>query len=154
MREEERIIGFIKELQEAHDIQGEYDVDFFCKELGLSVEGVVYLLANLTLKMSNNAVQTVISYKQLKRRYDLTWETLKETYESGRTAQIERVKNGYTTASKMMLRKAEYNFYKKIGYTEEKIMEEMQVSRTTLWRWKKAWSQAEAGKARGSHGKR
>ena len=126
----------ISALRRELNIKGECDADLFCDTLGLNIREVVYLLLFLFLRKEFEAVKYRDAYLEMERKYKHMEEALNDAYQNGNRKQAALVKSGLPIAKKRS-RLGELRLLLKLNNTDEELMKYFDISRTTLWRWKK-----------------
>ena len=129
-------IEHIKALRDELKIQGECDVEEFCDSLKMNIGEVVYLLIFLFIRKEFEAAKYRDAYYQMERKYKYMEEALDQAYQNGNRKQAALVKSGLPIAKKKS-RLGELRLLMKLGNNDEDLMEWFDISRTTLWRWKK-----------------
>jgi len=129
-------IEHIKNLREELNIKGECDSDLFCESLNANIGEVVYLLLFLFIRKEFEAVKYRDAYYEMERKYKYMEEALNNAYQNGNRKQAALVKSGLPIAKKRS-RLGELRLLLKLNNTDEDLMKYFDISRTTLWRWKK-----------------
>lgn len=149
MWSEERLICTLKEWKEKYNIKGNMDAKRFCIELGLNYNELVYLLSYFL----------VLCYKEVQKldseAYDLRAENEKVNEllndmckGNGRAIQMAKVISGLPIAKKKKKNLVNLDLEIMLGATDEELMDYFEISKTTLWRWKKELAEKkESGKS-------
>ena len=127
---------YLKEIKEERQVHGKANVNFYMEKLDMSVEELVHLLlfavVNANAKYARIRDLYTASEKERKRLNDI----LKGQFTSGAKMQTALVKSGKPIAKKLS-RLSEMRLRIKLGSTDEELMEWLNISKTTLWRYKK-----------------
>ena len=134
----DNIIIMLKEIQKKNNISGNVDAVKFCTELGVSMNGLVYLFSCLfvaafkAIREADEEISKLRAENQVLN--DILGDRLKN---NGRTAQMVKVSAGLPIAKKARKNLTDLSFQMKLGSTDKELMEYFEISKTTLWRWKK-----------------
>ena len=127
---------YLKEIKEQRKVRGKANVNFYMEKLDMSVEELVHLLlfavVNANAKYARIRDLYTASEKERMRLNDI----LKGQFTSGAKMQTALVKSGKPIAKKSS-RLSEMRLRIKLGSTDEELMEWLNISKTTLWRYKK-----------------
>lgn len=135
---DDEVIKTVKWMQEKYDIKGEADAEKFCRELGVDVNGAVHLLACLFSVMFKGFRKENDEICRLRAENKMLNKVLNSTYrDNGRIIQMSKVMAGEPIARKKTKNLMELSLQIKLGLTDEELMENFKISKTTLWRWKK-----------------
>lgn len=134
----DNIIATLKDIQKKHNISGSMDAGKFCMELGLNMNGLVYLLSYIFVAAFQTIRETDNELRELRAENERLNMLLGEKCQgNGRTIQMAKVMAGLPIARKPKKNLTDLSFQIKLGATDEELMEYFEISRTTLWRWKK-----------------
>lgn len=134
----DNIIATLKEMQEKHKINGSMDAGKFCMGLGVNINGLVYLLAYLFVAAFKAIREAEDEISKLRAENKVLNEILSDRLQNnGRTAQLLKVSAGLPIAKKSKKNLVDLSFQIKMGSTDAELMEYFEISKTTLWRWKK-----------------
>lgn len=132
------IIATLKEIQKQHHISGSMDAVKFCTELGLDFDGLVYLLSYLFAEAFKEIREADDELHELRAENKRLNMLLGDKCQgNGRTIQMAKVMAGLPIAKKSKKSLADLNFQLMMGATDKELMEYFEISKTTLWRWKK-----------------
>lgn len=149
MWSEERLICTLKEWKEKCNIKGNMDAKRFCIELGLNYNELVYLLSYF-LVLGYEEVQKLDSEAyDLRAENEKVNELLNDMCKgNGRAIQMAKVISGLPIAKKKKKSLAHLDLEIMLGATDEDLMDYFEISKTTLWRWKKELAEKkESGKS-------
>lgn len=123
------------------------DMSMICQELGVDANGMIELMFRFILSLLHTASDTVKKAEKLKMENQLLDETVTNLCKNnGRNAQMAKVMGGVPIARKPKKSLIELMLLIRLGNTDEDLMEWFEISKTTLWRWKKELKQkVEAG---------
>ena len=134
----DNIIATLKEMQEKHKIKGSMDAGKFCMGLGLDINGLVYLFSCLFVAAFKAIREADEEISKLRAENKVLNEILNDRLKNnGRTAQMVKVSAGLPIAKKTKKNLTDLSFQMKLGATDKELMEYFEISKTTLWRWKK-----------------
>lgn len=132
------IITTLKGYQEKYNIKGSMDVDKFCMGLDLDINGVVYLLAYMFVVTFKAIRQADDELRKLRVENERLNRLLNDKCEgNGRRIQMAKVMSGMPIAKKRTKNLMDLSFQMSLGATDKELMEFFEISKTTLWRWKK-----------------
>ena len=135
---EENVIAILKHAQIRYGIEGCFDTDKFCSELGVDDDGLVYLLSYMLIAVVNKLGSMQASVEQLGNENQRLNCLLKSTCnDNGRAVQMAKVMSGLPIARKPKKNLVELELQIMFGLTDKELMEYFEISKTTLWRWKK-----------------
>lgn len=134
----DNIIATLKEIQKQHHISGSMDAGKFCMELGLDFNGLVYLLSYLFAEAFKEIREADDELHELRAENERLNMLLGDKCQgNGRTIQMAKVMAGLPIAKKSKKSLADLDLQIMLGATDGELMEYFEISRTTLWRWKK-----------------
>ena len=134
----DNIIATLKEMQEKYKIKGSMDAGQFCMGLGLDINGLVYLFSYLFVAAFKAIREADEEISKLRAENKVLNEILNDRLQNnGRTAQMVKVSAGLPIAKKARKNLTDLSFQMKLGATDKELMEYFEISKTTLWRWKK-----------------
>ena len=122
--------------QKHYNLTGEMDLETVSSLLGLSEKESVCTLFKLFVILNDTVWRLQEENENLKELVKVTEAALEEVTQNHNEKQTALVKNGL----KIKQRKfslIELDRYLKLGYDDKKIMKEMGISKSTLWRRKK-----------------
>lgn len=132
------IIITLKGLQKKHNIKGSMDVDKFCIGLDLDINGVVYLLSYMFVSAFKAIREADEELRRLRAENERLNRLLNDKCEgNGRRIQMVKVMSGMPIAKKQKKNLMDLSFQMSLGTTDKELMEFFEISKTTLWRWKK-----------------
>ena len=134
----DNIITLLKELQKKHNIKGSVDAGKFCMELGVSMNELVYLLSYLFVVAFREVRKLDEERRRLREENERLNRLLGEMcHGSGRSVQMAKVMSGMPIAKKRKFSLVELELQIMFGLTDKELMEYFDISKSTLWRWKK-----------------
>ena len=134
----DNIIATLKEMQEKYKIKGSMDAGKFCMGLGLDINGLVYLFSYMFVAAFKAIREADEEISKLRAENQVLNEILNDRLKNnGRTAQMVKVSAGLPIAKKARKNLTDLSFQMKLGSTDKELMEYFEISKTTLWRWKK-----------------
>ena len=137
------IITTLKGYQEKYNIKGSMDVDKFCMGLDLDINGVVYLLACMFVVTFKAIRQADDELRKLRAENERLNRLLYDKCGgNGRRIQMAKVMSGMPIARKQKKSLMDLSFQMSLGMTDKQLMEYFEISKTTLWRWKKELEEA------------
>lgn len=137
------IITTLKGYQEKYNIKGSMDVDKFCMGLDLDINGVVYLLAYMFVVTFKAIRQADDELRKLRAENERLNRLLYDKCGgNGRRIQMAKVMSGMPIARKQKKSLMDLSFQMSLGMTDKQLMEYFEISKTTLWRWKKELEEA------------
>lgn len=137
------IIKTLKELQERHDIKGSLDARHFCMGLNLNINGLVYLLAYMFVEAFREIRELNDELYKLRAENERLNRLLCDKCGgNGRRIQMAKVMSGMPIARKQKKSLMDLSFQMSLGMTDKQLMEYFEISKTTLWRWKKELEEA------------
>ena len=137
------IITTLKGYQEKYNIKGSMDVDKFCIGLDLDINGLVYLLAYMFVVTFKAIRQADDELRRLRAENERLNRLLNDKCEgNGRRIQMAKVMSGMPIAKKRTKNLMDLSFQMSLGATDAELMEYFEISKTTLWRWKKELEEA------------
>lgn len=137
------IITTLKGYQEKYNIKGSMDVDKFCMGLNLDINGVVYLLAYMFVSAFKAIRQADDELRKLREDNKRLNSLLNDKCEgNGRRIQMAKVMSGMPIAKKQKKSLMDLSFQMSLGATDAELMDYFEISKTTLWRWKKELEEA------------
>ena len=132
------IIKTLKELQEKHEIKGSMDAGRFCMGLNLDINGLVYLLAYMFVEAFREMREVNDELYKLRAENERLNRLLNDKCQgNGRRIQMAKVMSGMPIAKKKKKNLMDLSFQMHMGSTDAELMEYFEISKTTLWRWKK-----------------
>lgn len=132
------IITTLKGLQERHDIKGSLDAGKFCMGLNLNINGLVYLLSYMFVEAFREVRELNDELYRLRAENERLNSLLNDKCEgNGRRIQMAKVMSGMPIAKKRTKNLMDLSFQMSLGATDKQLMEYFEISKTTLWRWKK-----------------
>lgn len=132
------IITTLKGLQKKHNIKGSVDAGKFCMGLDLDINGVVYLLSYMFVSAFKAIREADDELHKLRAENERLNRLLNDKCGgNGRTIQIAKVMSGMPIAKKQKKSLMDLSFQMSLGATDKELMEYFEISKTTLWRWKK-----------------
>lgn len=144
--EMEQIVNYLKIQKEATKLHGEMDIDLLCNEMNMKLEELVYFLVGICLMESKHKALWKDKFLQEERKSTWLNETIHNLENNGNRIQKTLVKSGMPIAKKKS-RLSELKLRLMLKNTDEELMRSFDISRTTLWRWKKELKELEqAGK--------
>ena len=137
------IITTLKGYQEKYNIKGSMDAGKFCKGLGVDINGVVYLLAYMFVVTFKAIREADDELRKLRAENERLSSLLNDKCQgNGRTIQMAKVMSGMPIARKQKKSLMDLSFQMSLGATDAELMEYFEISKTTLWRWKKELEEA------------
>lgn len=137
------IITTLKGYQEKYNIKGSMDVDKFCIGLDLDINGLVYLLAYMFVVTFKAIRQADDELRRLRAENERLNRLLYDKCGgNGRRIQMAKVMSGMPIARKPKKSLMDLSFQMSLGATDAELMEYFEISKTTLWRWKKELEEA------------
>ena len=134
----DNIIATLKVMQEKHKIKGSMDAGKFCMGLGLDINGLVYLFSCIFVAAFKAVREADEEISKLRAENKVLNDILSDRLQNnGRTAQMVKVSAGLPIAKKARKNLTDLSFQMKLGATDKELMEYFEISKTTLWRWKK-----------------
>lgn len=123
------------------------DMSMICREVGVDENGMIELMLRFILSLLTTATDSVRKAERLKMENEQLDEILQNLCNNnGRNTQIAKVMGGVPIARKPKKSLIQLQLLMQMQKTDEEIMEEFEISKTTLWRWKKEMKQkVEAG---------
>lgn len=144
--EMEQIVNYLKIQKETTKLHGEMDIDLLCNEMNMKPEELVYFLVGICLMESKHKALWKDKFLQEERKSTWLNETIHNLENNGNRIQKTLVKSGMPIAKKKS-RLSELKLRLMLKNTDEELMRSFDISRTTLWRWKKELKELEqAGK--------
>lgn len=132
------IIKTLKDLQERHDIKGSLDAGKFCMGLNLNINGLVYLLSYMFVSAFREIRELNDELYKLRAENERLNRLLNDKCGgNGRRIQMAKVMSGMPIARKPKKNLMDLSFQMSLGMTDKQLMEYFEISKTTLWRWKK-----------------
>lgn len=142
----EQIVNYLKIQKETTKLHGEMDIDLLCNEMNMKPEELVYFLVGICLMESKHKALWKDKFLQEERKSTWLNETIHNLENNGNRIQKTLVKSGMPIAKKKS-RLSELKLRLMLKNTDEELMRSFDISRTTLWRWKKELKELEqAGK--------
>ena len=129
-------IDYLKSLRDTMKPKGNCDPEVLCKGLGVGLGELVYMLIFFVMRLSVEKVRYRDMYLQKEQDYKYMEKALNNAYENGNRKQAALLKAGKPIAKKRS-KLGELRLLMKLGNTDEDLMKWFDISRTTLWRWKK-----------------
>lgn len=134
----DNIITTLKGLQEKYNIKGSMDAGKFCMGLGVNVNGLVYLLAYMFVAAFKAIKEADDELHKLRAENERLNRLLNDKCQgNGRRIQMAKVMSGMPIARKKTKNLMDLSFQISLGATDKELMEFFEISKTTLWRWKK-----------------
>ena len=127
---------YLKEIKEQRKVRGKANVNFYMEKLDMSVEELVHLLLFAVVNANGKYARIRDLYTASEKERMRLNDILKGQFTSGAKMQTELVKSGKPIAKKSS-RLSEMRLRIKLGSTDEELMEWLDISKTTLWRYKK-----------------
>ena len=135
------IVHYFKTLIEEAGLdkkETDFSAEEFCEKLGMSVDSVMNALLILFLMENKKALNLKAQNGRVVLRNDLLEKSLAESYKgNGRFKQMALVQSGLPIANKKSKCLADLKLRMLMGESDKEIMDDLEISRTTLWRWKK-----------------
>ena len=136
------IVHYIKELMKENGISEKQstslDTEELCEQMGMESGALIKVLLGLVIRESQKAFQFRHAVNVLLRENELLEKTLDTAYRgNGRLKRQAMVQSGLKVAEKQKKDLAGLRMLMYLGKTDKELMEEYEISRTTLWRWKK-----------------
>lgn len=134
----ENIIITLKQIKEKNKINGAVDAVKFCTELGVSMNELVYLFSYLFVEAFREVRELDDERRRLKEENERLNKLLNEMcHGNARSIQMAKVKSGMPIAKKSRKNLVELELQIMFGLSDKELMEYFNISKTTLWRWKK-----------------
>ena len=127
---------YLKEIKEQRKVRGKANVKFYMEKLDMSVEELVHLLLFAVVNANGKYARIRDLYTASEKERMRLNDILKGQFTSGAKMQTALVKSGKPIAKKSS-RLSEMRLRIKLGSTDEELMEWLNISKTTLWRYKK-----------------
>lgn len=127
---------YLKEIKEQRKVRGKANVNFYMEKLDMSVEELVHLLLFAVVNANGKYARIRDLYTASEKERMRLNDILKGQFTSGAKMQTALVKSGKPIAKKSS-RLSEMRLRIKLGSTDEELMEWLNISKTTLWRYKK-----------------
>lgn len=132
------IISTLKEIQKKNNISGSMDSVKFCTELGVNMNELVYLFSYLFVEAFREVRELDDERRNLKDENTRLNKMLNEMcHGNARTIQMAKVRSGLPIARKKRCNLVELELQIIFGLSDEELMEYFEISKSTLWRWKK-----------------
>lgn len=139
----DNIIKTLKGLQEQHNIKGRMDAGKFCMGLGVDINGLVYLLSYMFVEAFREIRELNDEIYKLRAENNRLNRLLNDKCDgNGRRIQMAKVMSGEPIAKKPKKNLMDLSFQISLGSTDKQLMEYFEISKTTLWRWKKELEEA------------
>ena len=137
------IITTLKGLQKKHNIKGSMDAEKFCERLDLDINGLVYLLSYMFVEAFREIKEADDELHKLRAENERLNRLLNDKCQgNGRRIQMAKVMSGMPIAKKKKKNLMDLSFQMHMGSTDAELMEYFEISKTTLWRWKKELEEA------------
>ncbi|MBR4574387.1 MAG: hypothetical protein IKO16_05715 [Lachnospiraceae bacterium] len=136
------IAEYVRQLKEQYNITGKINSTAFAEVVGVSQDELCYIMMQLFILYSKEASRIRDKYYVCLRDKEYLEKSLDEMCKSKTEKQRLLVKSGLPIAKKSA-RISEIRLLMKLGSTDEEIMRDCGVSRTTLWRYKKEMKERE-----------
>lgn len=134
----DKIISTLKIYQGRHNIKGSMNAEKFCMELGVDINGLVHLLACVFVAAFEATKKADNELRKLRAENERLNKLLNEKCQgNGRRIQMAKVMSGMPIAKKRTKNLMDLSFQMSLGATDAELMEYFEISKTTLWRWKK-----------------
>ena len=134
----DNIIIMLKEIQKKHNISGNVDAGKFCMELGVSMNGLVYLFSYLFVEAFREVRELDEERRRLREENERLNKLLnKMCQDNGRSVQMAKVMSGMPIAKKKRFNLVELELQIMFGLSDKELMDYFEISKSTLWRWKK-----------------
>lgn len=132
---------YIKSLIEEagiHKLQDNFDCEKFCEKLDMEPDKVIKALLILFIKEQKKVMPLKREILELVRENDMLNNILDDVFHgNGRLKQMAEVSKGLPIAKKKKKDLLGVDVSMRMGLTDKEIMEKHNISRATLWRWKK-----------------
>lgn len=136
------IAEYVRQLKEQYNITGKINSIAFAEVVGVSQDELCYILMQLFILYSKEVSRFRDKYYVCLRDKEYLEKSLDAMCKSKTEKQRLLVKSGLPIAKKST-RISEIRLLMKLGSTDEEIMRDCGVSRTTLWRYKKEMKERE-----------
>ncbi len=134
----ENIILTLKEIKEKNKISGAMDAGKYCRELGINMNELVYLFSFLFVEAFREVRELDDERRRLKEENERLNKLLSESCRgNGRMIQMAKVKSGMPIAKKTRKSLVDLELQIIFGLSDKELMEYFEISKSTLWRWKK-----------------
>lgn len=130
------VAEYVKTLKEQYGIAGTINSTAYAETVGVSQDELCYILTKLFIHESRETARIRDMYYKCLREKESLEQSLDELCRSKTEKQRLMVKSGLPIAKKSA-RISEIRLLMKLGSTDEEIMRDCNISRTTLWRYKK-----------------
>ena len=134
----ESLIKTFKQYKENYNIKGSLDHKQFCEALEVDEGELVYLLCYMFVMLCGECARSNERAENLERENEVLNNCINGYIKNKREKQAAMVESGLPIAKNrkknLSLLDMQINM---LGYTDEELLEYYEVSRTTLWRWKK-----------------
>ena len=134
----DNIIGTLKAIQKKYDISGNVDAGKFCMELGLNMNGLTYLFSYLFVEAFREVRELDEERRRLREENLRLNKLLNDMcHGNGRSVQMAKVMSGMPIAKNKRFSLVELELQIIFGLSDKELMEYFEISKSTLWRWKK-----------------
>ena len=134
----DNIIIMLKEIQKKNNISGNVDAVKFCTELGVSINGLVYMFSYLFVEAFREVRELDDERRKLKEENTRLNKLLNEMcHGNARNVQMAKVMSGMPIAKKKRFNMVELELQIMFGLSDKELMDYFEISKSTLWRWKK-----------------
>ena len=138
------IIRTLSEIQKKHKISGTLNAEKFCKGLDVDVNGLVYLLSYLFVEAFREVSELDEERCKLSEENERLNKLLSDMcHGNGRSIQMAKVISGMPIARKKKMSMVDLKLQMICGLSDEELMEYFEISKSTLWRWKKKLEERE-----------
>ena len=140
----ERVVLILKDYKERQGVKGKCKSQMMADDLGVEMDELVYLLVYAYIRqisMNIKLKEKLVHMEPVMEMYAKSYRDLENV--NGRTKQTTLVKNGLPIAKKTRKNIHSLKLLIKLGYTDKEIMRGLDISRSTLWRWKKELKEME-----------
>lgn len=147
MRHED-IANFIRKQKERFGITGsvsEEQLKIYLEATSMSREEFIFALITLYVNSITESERIRAAYNDEHNKNEALTKTIEELRQkngmTGRQVQMTKVKNG-VQCNKKHGTVNELKMLKEMGLTDEQIMQRYEISKSTMWRWKKQMQEA------------
>lgn len=133
-----KVVEYIKTRMNRLQLKGSYNAGEISRQLGVSVNELVFILVGIMLWQDHRAVQQKDKIFSLEKELDIKNESIEVLSKgNGRQRQMALIQSGLPIARKKRKDLVELDFMLYTGASDKELEQYFQISRSTLWRWKK-----------------
>lgn len=139
------LLNWIKYYKSEYRLNGTFNLEEISKHFNITDGETAYILLRIFVILHDQNVELRRKNELLKEYNAAIEASLEEAYKNANQRQTTLVKNGLKIRKRKMTL-MDLKLFMKLNYTDQEIMDYLEISKSTLWRHKKELEEEERQK--------